>query len=72
VNFTTSPRDIIKESFKLGFIDNLEIWEEFLDIRNQMSHIYSDYYSQDNFEFIKLNYEKIAELIEKLKSKFLA
>jgi hypothetical protein len=65
-----SPREIIRESFKLWFIDNLELWEEFLDIRNQMSHIYSEYYSQDNFEFIKLHHKKIFELIEKLKSKF--
>lgn len=53
VDFTASPRDIVRENFKLWFIDNLELWDEFLDIRNQMSHIYSEYYSQDNFDFIK-------------------
>lgn len=71
VDFMPSPRDIIRESFKLWFIDDLELWDEFLDIRNQMSHIYSEYYSQDNFEFIKLHHKKIFELFEKLKHKFL-
>jgi hypothetical protein len=36
-----------------------------------MSHVYSDYYSKDNFDFIKLNCPKITENIEKLKKKFI-
>jgi hypothetical protein len=35
-----------------------------------MSHIYSEYYSLDNFEFIKLHYKKIFELVKALKIKF--
>ncbi len=70
VNFMASPREIIRECFKLWFIDNLELWEEFLDIRNQMSHIYSEYYAEDNFEFIQLHHKQIFDLIQKLKTKF--
>ena len=71
LNFTPSPKEIIRESYKLWYIDSLELWTEFLDIRNQMSHVYSDFYSKDNFDFIKLNCENITDLIEKLKKKFI-
>ena len=66
VNFNPSPRQILKESYKLNLIDNLELWYEFLDIRNQMSHVYSDFYSNDNFDFIKSHHKKITILVEKL------
>ena len=71
VEFTASPREVIKESYKLWLIDSIELWEEFLDIRNQMSHIYSEYYSEDNYEFIKTNHKKINEMIKLIKNKFI-
>jgi len=71
LNFTPAPKEIIRESYKLDYIDSLELWSEFLDIRNQMSHVYSNYYSEDNFDFIKLNSSKITETLEKLKKKFI-
>lgn len=67
VNFIPSPRDIMRESFKLELISDLELWEEFIDIRNYMSHMYSEYVSWESFNFIKKNYKKIWELINKLK-----
>jgi len=71
LDFIPAPKEIIRESYKLGFLEKLELWEEFLDIRNQMSHVYSDYYSKDNFEFIKLNHLEITKTIEILKNKFI-
>ncbi len=71
LDFIPAPKQIIKEAFKLKYIDSLELWYEFLDIRNQMSHVYSDYYSKDNFEFIKKYSYKITETVELLKNKFI-
>lgn len=71
LNFVPAPREIIREAYKLYYIESLELWYEFLDIRNQMSHVYSDYYSKDNFDFIKLNSSEITKTIEKLKQKFI-
>ena len=68
LNFTPAPKEIIRESYKLDYINSLELWDEFLDIRNQMSHVYSDYYSKDNFDFIKLNCWEITKTIEILKN----
>lgn len=71
LDFSPSPREIIKESFRLWYIYSLELWDEFIDIRNQMSHIYSNYYSEENFNFIKLNYKEIERLVFFLKEKFI-
>ena len=71
IDFVAWPREIIKESYKLWYIESLELWNEFLDIRNQMSHVYSDYYSKDNFDFIKLNHKEITKTIAILKNSFL-
>lgn len=66
VDFIPSPREIIRESFKLWIINDLELWESFLDIRNSMSHMYSEYVSGESFEFIKNNYKEIWLLINNL------
>ncbi len=71
LEFTPSPREVIRQSFKMWFIWKLDLWEEFLDIRNQMSHVYSEYYSDNNFDFIKLNHKEIAKTIETIKNKYI-
>ena len=68
VNFLATPREIIRESFKLGFIDDLELWEDFLDIRNHTSHLYSANYAQECFTIIMKHYSKIGMLLEKLEN----
>jgi len=71
LEFTPSPREVIRQSFKMWFIRKLDLWEEFLDIRNQMSHVYSEYYSDNNFDFISLNHKEIAKTIKILKIKYI-
>ena len=36
------PRDVIKESFKNGLIDDGDIWMDMLDKRNLIAHTYND------------------------------
>ena len=71
LEFTPSPKEVIRQSFKLGFVIKLDLWEEFLDIRNQMSHVYSEYYSEHNFDFIVLNHKEISKTIEIIKNKYI-
>lgn len=71
LDVVSAPREVIRESYKLWFIDDLDLWEEFIDIRNQMSHIYSEYYSEDNFEFIKAHHKRIYDMVQKLKEKYI-
>ena len=37
-----SPRSILKEAYAAGIIDNPDIWNEAVDSRNLMSHIYDE------------------------------
>jgi len=66
LDFLPAPREIIRESFKLWIIWDLELWEEFLDIRNSMSHMYSEYVSWESFDYIKENHGNISYLIKHL------
>ena len=37
-----SPRSVLKEAYAAGIIDNPDIWNEAVDSRNLMSHIYDE------------------------------
>ena len=37
-----SPRSVLKEAYAAGVIDNPDIWNEAVDSRNLMSHIYDE------------------------------
>ena len=37
-----SPRSVLKEAYAIGIIDNPDIWNEAVDSRNLMSHIYDE------------------------------
>lgn len=71
IDFIFSPREVIKESFKLWFISSIEVWEQHLDVRNQMTHTYSAYHSKNNFLYIEKNYKSIRILLKCLQSKYL-
>ena len=38
----TFPRDVLKEAFRAGVIENGEVWLEMLEKRNQLSHTYDE------------------------------
>lgn len=62
-----SPREIIKQSFSIGLIDNGEIWLKMMLARNTLSHLYDEETSREIYDDIKEIY--ISE-IEKLIQKF--
>ena len=39
---TGSPREVIKQAYKIGFLDNAEQWQLMLKKRNVSTHIYSE------------------------------
>lgn len=63
-----SPKDIFKECYKLWLIKDLKLFFNFIEIRNSMSHMYSEYISMKSFNFIKKNYKNINELINNLET----
>lgn len=45
-----SPKDCVKQMFKLGYIDNIEGWLEMLNARNVTSHLCGEEYAEDIYE----------------------
>lgn len=66
VNVSPTPKDVLKEIYKLWYILDLELFFDFLEVRNTMSHIYSEYVSKQSFNFIKKNYKSIWKLLSNL------
>lgn len=65
-----TPRDSLKEAFRVEIIDDEEIFLDMLEDRNRTSHIYSKEVSEEIFNRIKLHYVKsIEKVLEELKEK---
>ncbi len=62
-----SPREIIKEAFSAGLIDNGEVWMDMMLSRNELSHLYDEETSREIYDNIKEIYIlEINKLIQKL------
>lgn len=62
-----SPREIIKESFSIGLIENGDIWIKMMLARNTLSHLYDEETSREIYDDIKETYIlEIKKLIQKL------
>lgn len=51
-----TPREVIKQAFQVGYIENGKIWLEILNQRNLMAHTYSDEKSLEIIALIKQSY----------------
>lgn len=64
-----SPREVIKEAFSAGLIDNGEAWIKMMLSRNSLSHLYDEETSREIYTEIKESYIfEISKLITKLES----
>lgn len=62
-----SPREIIKEAFAAGLIEDGEIWIKMMLSRNELSHLYDEEASREIYNNIKDNYMiEIKKLVSKL------
>lgn len=62
-----SPREVIKEAFSAGLIDNGEIWIKMMISRNTLSHLYDEETSREIYDDIKEEYiSEIKKLNQKL------
>ena len=65
---TKTPRDSLKEAFRIGLIEDEEMFLDMLEDRNKTSHIYAKEVSEEIFERIKLFYlQAIEKILGKLK-----
>jgi len=64
------PRDVIKQAFKSGVIENGEIWLEMLASRNLLTHTYDERIAREAYEKIKNHFfPAIAQVFQNLKSR---
>lgn len=64
-----SPREIIKEAFAAGIIENGETWIDMMLSRNTLSHLYDEETSREIYDKIKEKYiYEFVKLIEKLEN----
>jgi nucleotidyltransferase substrate binding protein (TIGR01987 family) len=50
------PKDVFKKLNEIWLLKNINIWIDFIDYRNQTSHIYSDDVAIEIYDYIKWNY----------------
>ena len=63
-----SPRDNIRTAAQLGLIENIEIWFDFLEARNNSSHVYNENMASVVYEEAKKFLPEFKKLLEKLEN----
>ena len=61
-----TPKDVLKEAFKLGYLEDEELWLDMLSDRNSMSHTYNEAQALDVYKNIPKYYEKLLRLSKKI------
>ena len=51
-----TPRNVLKRSFELGYINDGERWLEALEKRNILSHVYDEHFAAEAIILIKSRY----------------
>ena len=65
--YAKTPREVLKEAFRLGWIEHESVFSDMLTARNRSSHIYDFEETREIFEQIKTKYaQAISELTERI------
>lgn len=62
-----SPRESIRIAAQSGLIEDVETWLDFLDARNQASHVYDEATAGSVYETVKKFLPEAEKLVQKLK-----
>lgn len=65
---TNSPRESVKTAFKLGWIQNADLWLEAMEARNKTSHTYNTKLADEVYEVAKRFPPLVQELLISLKA----
>lgn len=64
-----SPRATVKEAYRVGLIENGELWLDMLDDRNLTSHTYDEIVAKEIYRnILNSHYNVLARLEQKMKS----
>lgn len=66
-----TPRESLKEAFKVGWLHDEDVWLDILDQRNTTSHVYlSEELAENNYDDIKKVAPVIREVVDFLRSRY--
>lgn len=63
-----TPKTVFRIAANDNIIDNLELWFEFVNYRNNTTHVYNEKVADDIYSHIPKFYRMVADLITKLKT----
>lgn len=63
-----TPKTVFRLAANDNIIDNLELWFEFVNFRNNTTHVYNEKVADDIYSHIPKFYRMVAGLITKLKT----
>jgi nucleotidyltransferase substrate binding protein (TIGR01987 family) len=64
---TAAPKQVIREMAQNGYVEDVQIWFEAIEKRNQTSHTYNEDLANEVFVFLKLFSKNFRDLLVKLK-----
>ncbi|MZP28189.1 nucleotidyltransferase [Heliobacterium undosum] len=67
---TTTPREALRQAFKVGWIQDENVWLQMLKDRNETSHIYDETAAKRIYRNIQSNYGILDETYHFLLDKF--
>ena len=62
-----NPRDVFRQAYQDGLIGNIEFWFEVIKKRNLTSHVYSEQYATEIFNFLPKFQKELSKTINKIK-----
>lgn len=65
---TNSPKQVIREMAQDQIIDDVSLWLKAIDQRNLSSHTYNEELAEEVYNFAKLFFPKLSQLLLKLKN----
>ncbi|KKP95068.1 MAG: Nucleotidyltransferase substrate binding protein, HI0074 family [candidate division TM6 bacterium GW2011_GWE2_36_25] len=63
-----NPRDVFREAAKEHLIEDPKIWFEVIKKRNMTTHIYSEMYAKEIFEFLPHFQKQLSKIIDQIKN----
>lgn len=66
---TSAPKDVIREMAQSGYIANVELWLQSIDMRNLSSHTYKEDLAEKVYDFAKSFLPEFKQLLFQIESK---
>lgn len=66
---TAAPKDVVREMAQSGYIDEVSLWLQSIDMRNLSSHTYKEELAEEVYAFACAFIPQLRALLDRLESK---